>query len=295
MALLDHIAESIEQATGLPFSPRRSEARLGGSINEAQVLEDGRRRFFVKIHEATRLAMFEAEAAGLAELARPGILRVPKAVATGTAGEHAWLVLEYVPLSGGGSRSGRRLGERLAILHQETRPAFGWDRDNTIGATPQPNGWLEDWVSFYRERRLGHQLALAAQSGLPARALDKGRQLLEWLPAFFADYQPKPSLLHGDLWGGNWGEDEAGEPVIFDPAVYYGDREADLAMTELFGGFPQDFYAAYRGTWPLDAGYGVRKVLYNLYHVLNHFNLFGGGYGSQAERMMERLLAECRG
>ncbi|MEO1768044.1 fructosamine kinase family protein [Thiobacter aerophilum] len=293
MSLIDAIAQAVEAATGAPFAPRAARTLGGGCINRTQVLEDGRRRFFVKIHDAERLPMFEAEAAGLAELARTGAVRVPKPVTSGTAEGHAFLVLECLDLSSGSARAARLLGEALARQHRDTRPAFGWDRDNTIGATPQPNAWMTDWVDFWREQRLGHQLALAKENGLPARALEKGERVMDHLPAFFTDHRPMPSLLHGDLWGGNWGEDERGHPVIFDPAVYYGDREADLAMTELFGGFPADFYAAYRAAWALDPGYAVRKVLYNLYHVLNHFNLFGGGYGPQAERMMERLLAEC--
>lgn len=293
MSLIAALAQAIEAATGTPFTPRTSRALGGGCINRTEVLEDGHRRFFVKIHQADRLPMFEAEAAGLSELARAGAVRVPQPVTNGMAAGYAFLVLEYLDLRGGSARAGRSLGEALACLHGVTRPAFGWDRDNTIGATPQPNGWMTDWVAFWQKRRLGFQLALARENGLPARALSKGERLMECLPAFFTDYRPLPSLLHGDLWGGNWGADERGEAVIFDPAVYYGDREADLAMTELFGGFPGDFYAAYRAAWPLDPGYATRKVLYNLYHVLNHFNLFGGGYGSQAERMTERLLAEC--
>ena len=121
-----------------------------------------------------------------------------------------------------------------------------------------------------------------------------GQRLSARLPDLFDGYTPEASLLHGDLWGGNWGVDVSGEPVLFDPAVYYGDREADLAMTELFGGFSREFYAAYRQAWPLDAGYSTRKKLYNLYHVLNHFNLFGGGYLSQAQGMIDALSSEIR-
>ncbi len=293
MSLWQAVADAIGAATGSPFHPGPPRARGGGCINGAHVLDDGRRRFFVKTHEAGRLAMFEAEAAGLSELARPGVLRVPRPVCTGTAAGHAFLVLEYLELGAGGRDAARRLGEGLAALHHETRPRFGWERDNTIGATPQPNAWMEDWLGFLRERRLGHQLALASRNGAPGRLAEKGGRLLERLPDFFHGYRPVPSLLHGDLWGGNWAADESGAPVVFDPAVYYGDREADIAMTELFGGFPADFYAAYRAAWPLDAGYPVRRLLYNLYHVLNHFNLFGGGYLGQADRMLDRLLAEC--
>jgi fructosamine-3-kinase len=168
---------------------------------------------------------------------------------------------------------------------------FGWDRDNTIGSTPQLNEPSVDWVTFWRERRLGYQLELAARNGYRGRLKQRGERLLDGLGALL-DHNPVPSLLHGDLWGGNLGYDEAGEPVIFDPACYFGDREADLAMTELFGGFGRRFWAAYQEAWPLSEGYPVRKHLYNLYHVINHLNLFGGGYLSQAESMIDRLLAE---
>jgi fructosamine-3-kinase len=158
-------------------------------------------------------------------------------------------------------------------------------------STPQLNAPGGDWVAFWRGRRLGYQLNLAAAKG-HGRLAAGGARLMEKLPAFFVGHTPAPSLLHGDLWSGNAAMTAGGEPVVFDPAVYYGDREADLAMTELFGGFPPPFYEAYRAEFPLDPGYGTRKHLYNLYHVLNHLNLFGGGYGAQAAGMIERLLAE---
>jgi protein-ribulosamine 3-kinase len=176
-------------------------------------------------------------------------------------------------------------------MHRATSGRFGWHRDNTIGATPQLNAWESDWIVFWQTYRLGYQLDLAARSGHGGQLQRRGGLLLERLPALF-DHAPVPSLLHGDLWGGNFSGDAEGNPVIFDPACYYGDREADLAMTELFGGFSGRFYSAYRAAWPLDPGYDTRKTLYNLYHILNHLNLFGGGYGSQAERMIDRLLAE---
>jgi len=197
-------------------------------------------------------------------------------------------VLGHLSLGGRGDPVER--GRRLAALHRHTGDGFGWHRDNTIGATPQPNDAAGDWIDFYRHRRLAFQLSLAARRGLGRRALAKGERILDRLPGFFPGYRPDPSLLHGDLWGGNYGYAD-GQPVLFDPAVYHGDREADLAMTELFGGFPAEFHAAYRETWPLDPGYPVRRTLYNLYHVLNHYNLFGGGYAGQAERMLDELLA----
>ncbi len=167
---------------------------------------------------------------------------------------------------------------------------FGFAHNNFIGATSQPNAWTTDWPTFWCEQRLGFQLDLAARNGYGGELQKMGQQLMQRLPEFFVGYHPVPSLLHGDLWGGNHSYTADGTPVLFDPAPYYGDREADLAMTELFGGFDQSFYAAYHTVWPLDAGYATRKILYNLYHILNHANLFGGGYARQAEGMMRRLL-----
>ncbi len=149
--------------------------------------------------------------------------------------------------------------------------------------------------AFWRDRRLAFQLDRAAENGHGGRLQERGRRLLERVPAFFAGYVPVPSLLHGDLWTGNRAMLADGTPVVFDPAVYYGDREADLAMTRLFGGFGRRFYGAYEAEWPLDAGAASRCDLYNLYHVLNHLNLFGGGYRALAESTIDRLLAADRG
>ena len=289
-ALVADIAAAIGAATGARFEVARHAEAGGGCINRAVTLSgsDGR-RFFVKLNRAEALDMFAAEAAGLDELRASGAIRAPAPVAHGTAGGRAFLALEWLELDGRGS--GAKLGRRLAALHRVGARTYGWHRDNTIGSTPQKNPQSEDWLDFLRRWRLGFQLALAARNGAPRRLLERGEHLFDELEAFFPGYRPVPSLLHGDLWGGNYGYAQGG-PVLFDPAVYYGDREADLAMTELFGGFSGDFYAAYREAWPLDSGYATRRRLYNLYHVLNHFNLFGGGYGEQAGRMIDGLLAE---
>ena len=284
------IAAAISQATAMPFVPVRQAMMGGGCINQAFKLSDGKRSFFVKTNGADRLSMFEAEAAGLEEILASQSLRAPRPVCYGTSGSAAWLVLEFLELGGRGS--GAEMGRLLAHLHRTTGPRFGWKRDNTIGSTPQLNAWTDRWVDFLRDQRLGYQLQLAAQQDYGTRLQSKGERLCAGLDAFFSAYQPVPSLLHGDLWGGNAGYLTSGEPVVFDPAVYYGDREADLAMTELFGGFGADFHAAYREAWPLDPGYGTRKTLYNLYHILNHAHLFGGGYVGQAQSMLDRLLAE---
>ncbi len=285
------IAAVIGNATQTPFEVRRAHALGGGDINRAYCLEGSSGvRYFVKLNDARRLAMFAAEHAGLEALAGTRTIRVPLPITHGASGAYAFLALEYLNLNGRGNS--RLLGEQLAALHHATAAQFGFARDNTIGSTPQPNGWKNDWIAFWREHRLGFQLRLAARNGCGGKVQELGQELLERLPQFFSGYRPRPSLLHGDLWGGNHAYLEDGTPTIFDPAPYYGDREADIAMTELFGGFDADFHAAYRAHYPLDAGHATRRALYNLYHILNHVNLFGGGYARQAEGMMRMLLAE---
>lgn len=288
------IEQAVREATAEDFHILRTTAAGGGCINSAYRLEGEGRAYFAKLNRQELLPMFEAEAEGLREIAAAATLRAPLPVCSGVAGGQAWLVMENLALSSGRGACDRLLGRRLAALHKIPRPFFGWHRDNTIGASPQPNSPCGDWPGFWAGQRLGFQLELAKNQGYGGKLQREGEKLLERLPVFFAGHPPPPSLLHGDLWGGNYAADESGQPVVFDPACYYGDREADIAMTELFGGFGGDFYAAYQEAWPLDAGYATRKILYNLYHVINHLNLFGGGYLGQAESMVAQLLAETR-
>ena len=231
--------------------------------------------------------MFEAEALGLKEIADSNTIRVPHPICWGTVGGSAYIVLEYLPLGGSAQASWYRMGQDLAAMHRVTSDrGFGWQQDNTIGDTPQKNPWTPDWVTFYVEHRLRYQFQLARRRGhFPGQD-----ELLAAVPALLAGHDPQPSLVHGDLWSGNAAVADDGTPVILDPATYYGDREVDIAMSELFGRFPQPFYEGYTAAYPLDEGYTARKTLYNLYHILNHFNLFGGGYGSQANSMIDRLL-----
>jgi len=284
------IAAAIGNATQVRFELAHATPLSGGCINQTFRISgrDGR-HFFVKLNDAHKLPMFATESAGLEAIAATKTVRVPQPITHGTAGQQAFLVLEYLDLNGSGDA--RLLAEQLAALHRVQAKQFGWQQDNTLGETAQPNGWSSDWIAFWRERRLGLQLDLAACNGYGGKLQEMGHRLMERLPEFFDGYRPVPSLLHGDLWGGNHAYTTDGTPVLFDPAPYYGDREADLAMTELFGGFGPDFYATYRAAWPLDTGYATRKNLYNLYHILNHANLFGGGYARQAEQMMQRMLA----
>lgn len=290
-AWIDAVRQAIANATGKDFTPARSAGVGGGSISQGfSLLGSDGRRFFVKKNHARRRAMFEAEAAGLEELARCEALRIPQVIALVDHGDACFLVLEYLDL--GGPADGAALGRGVAALHAITGPRFGWTMDNFIGSTPQPNPPGTNWAAFYREHRLAFQRRLARDNGAGKALLDAVARLETDLEALFGDHRPQTSLLHGDLWSGNWGFLGDGAPTLFDPAVYYGDREADIAMMELFGHPGRDFFAAYTEAQPLDAGYPVRRELYNLYHILNHFNLFGGGYASQAERMARRLLSE---
>jgi protein-ribulosamine 3-kinase len=263
----------------------------GGCISRCWRWETATGPVFVKQADAGQFAVLEAEWRGLEALRAADALRVPTPLALGTFEGGAFLALEWIDFTTATPAAEERLGEQLAVLHRQRADRFGFDADNFIGSTPQANAWCEDWVEFLRGARLGYQLDLAAAGGHGGRLQERGRLLLELLEVFFATYRPAPSLLHGDLWGGNWGVAGSGAPVIYDPAVYYGDREADIAMTRLFGGFGPRFHSAYVASWPLDQAAGTRRDLYNLYHVLNHLNLFGGSYGARAETMVDRLLA----
>lgn len=286
------IEAAIRGASGASFAIESRSSVGGGCINECYVVHGAGRAFFVKVNAPDRLPMFEAEAAGLAAIAGSKTVRVPQPVCHGAGGGASWLVLEYLELARATPGVMEELGGRLAAMHRVTAATFGWHRDNTIGATPQMNTPGADWIAFWRDSRLGYQLRLAAEHGYRGQLLARGERLLERLPSFFSGHAPRPSLLHGDLWSGNAAVTRDGTPVIFDPAVYYGDREADIAMTELFGGFSASFYRAYDEAFPREPGYATRRTLYNLYHVLNHLNLFGGGYSAQARRMIEELLAQ---
>jgi len=293
MSLWSTIADQLSRELGQRPDVDGRRPMGGGCISPAYRIDAGGSPLFVKTGSADEAELFAAEADALALLAEPGVVRVPRPVTYGADPEGAFLVMEFIAHGRGGPDGERLLGEGLALIHKQQRDAHGWDRDNVIGSTPQPNRSDDDWARFFASQRLGWQLELVEANGGHTELVAAGRRLQERLGAFFSDYTPTASLLHGDLWGGNAAFDEAGRPVIFDPATYYGDRESDLAMTELFGGFGRDFYDAYQAAWPLDAGYRTRRDLYQLYHVLNHLNLFGGMYAGQARRLIDRLLASA--
>ncbi len=282
------LERSLETAgLDLPSTPPRRVG--GGDIAAAYELDTSTGKVFLKLMPEREAGVLEGEADGLAAIAATDTVRTPAVLGQGISAGDAWLAMEWLPLQRLGSDASGELGRQLANMHRATNDRHGWHSDNWIGRTPQQNTWQSDWVEFYRDHRLGFQLDLAAANGFGGRLQRRGKQLLTAMPAFFSDYQPAPSLLHGDLWGGNAATSN-GVPVIFDPAAHYGDRECDIAMTRLFGGFGGAFYRAYEEAWPLDAGYSRREPLYQLYHVLNHLNLFGGGYLGRAESLIDQLL-----
>ncbi|NNC63797.1 MAG: fructosamine kinase family protein [Gammaproteobacteria bacterium] len=271
-----------------------AESVSGGSINRAFKVLSERGPLFIKLNTPSALDMFEAEAAGLEALAQAQAVRVPATVAVGAVAGTAYLVLEWIEFGPKSEAAERSLGRDLASQHRTTRPEFGWDRDNTIGSTPQINAPTRNWQTFFCDRRLRYQLDLADRNGLPSATAKDVEKLLDNAALLFDGYEPEASLLHGDLWGGNWGATKDGTPVIYDPAVHYGDREADLAMTRLFGGYGNAFYDAYEEAWPLAPGWERRVEFYNLYHLLNHFNLFGAGYLASVQGALGKLLRDLR-
>jgi fructosamine-3-kinase len=283
------IARQISQSTGQPFTVIQRRSVSGGCINQGYCLLGDEKNYFVKLNQAHQLGMFQAEALGLGKMAATQTIRVPRPICYGSEGTQSYLVLEWLEFGRGNNDSWYRLGQQLAALHQVGGSnQFGWQSENVIGSTPQLNPWTESWAEFFAEQRIGYQLRLARRKGgnFPDPAT-----ITSQVTALLQDRQPQPALVHGDLWSGNAAILTTGEPVILDPATYYGDPEVDIAMTELFGGFPAGFYQGYNAVSPLDSGYQRRKTLYNLYHILNHFNLFGGGYAQQAQQMLRQCFS----
>jgi len=285
MCALD--AARLAGEVGLDPDRARLRAVGGGSIGAAVCLYDDAGQVFIKTLPEAQRAVLGAERDGLARLAAAGAIVTPAVVGDGVLDKHAWLALEWLDLAAPDRAGFARLGTGLAALHANTAGKHGLEHDNFLGASRQRNRRSADWTEFLFECRLGPQLdrANAVHDGF-----DDARDRLEraWT-ARFDGYRPPASLLHGDLWCGNVGRLDDGQPVVFDPAVHYGDRECDLAMAALFGGFDAEFEDAYRGVWPLDPGWTERRGFYQLYHLLNHANLFGGGYVARCRSLIDTL------
>ncbi len=278
-----------------PIHILSTHAISGGDSHTAYQLHTTAQNYFLKLAPLHQLPILEAEQHNLNALLQSNTLSCPTPYATGIDQDHAWLLMEFILLTPSGNEAQR--GKDLALMHHQINrklQPFGWFEDNFIGLTVQQNTWSSDWVHFYGQHRLLPQLELSQLKGAPSTLYQSGRKLINVLPFWFQDYQPEASLLHGDLWAGNSAFNSEGEPIFFDPACYYGDRETDLAMTELFHGFSPDFYQGYHEIFPIDSGYQQRKSLYQLYHQLNHFNLFGGTYLQQAEQSIQQLLQQTK-
>lgn len=245
---------------------------------------------FVKMAEAQALSRLQAEAASLSAIAATGTVRVPHVVAVDECDGFAFLVLEWLDLGTLTPSTEAALGQQLARLHRSSGPHFGWAGDNWLGGSPQINTPDSHWANFFATRRLSVHLQAVEQRGDHELA-DLGAALIERLPEILAEHAPQPSLVHGDLWSGNAAASDQ-TPVIFDPAAHWADRETDLAMTRLFGGFGEAFYAAYESEWPLTAGSERRMLLYQLYQRLNHLNLFGASYRSGCLSTIQTLLRQ---
>jgi len=279
--LKDQIFNKIEKQFSLQIVDAQSVS--GGCISNAyKVRLKNDKHVFLKVNPSVNKDMFSAEAHGLQELSKAGVIRIPEVIGF----NNDFILIEYIDSSHKQKKFSEDFGRKFAMLHKFHSDYFGFYEDNYIGSNPQKNIASENeklsWVNFYSNNRLLYQFNLAERLGNSTSELNRSRSKLEnKIDTIIAETDEKPSLLHGDLWGGNYIIDETGYPCLIDPAVYYGNREADLAMTKLFGGFDSKFYAAYTEVFPLSEGYEYRENIYKLYHILNHMNLFGSGYYGQ--------------
>lgn len=285
----DPVRRQLQQSVGQDINSSQSVS--GGSINRAAkvTLADGQ-TCFLKWNTTADPNMFVVEEKGLELLSSADTsLRVPQVFATGeTKSGTGFLLQEYITEGRSKPDSAETFGQALASLHKHHKEQYGLDHDNYIGKLPQSNSWHDNWIDFFVEERMQPQLKMATNAGkLGSSTVAHFETMYKQLPDIFPD-EP-PSLLHGDLWGGNYFFDEDGHATIYDPAVYYGHREIELAFTHLFGGFPGTFYNAYEESYPLENDFSQRKDVYNLYPLLVHTNLFGGSYARQVEGIVRRF------
>lgn len=284
------ISEHITEKTDKLFICQHRAELKGGDSHQSFVIRDDAKRYFVKTAPLVSPPYLEQEADGLEALAKTQTVATPSVICRGVAshqGEQTeYLVLQHIKFIDGSPEQWHQLGENIARLHKlASLDSFGWQRDNYIGRTPQINTSLRDWATFYAEQRIGVMLDKLNAQGVTLGNTD---DIVDRVLAKLKHHQPTPSLLHGDLWSGNVGFNHH-RPYLYDPAIYVGDRETDLAMTELFGGFPEHFYNAYNQAFPLSEGYIQRKDIYQLYHILNHAVLFHAHYVNMAKSAIKGL------
>ncbi len=282
------IAQHLSDICMFEYEIKERTRLSGGDINECYMVSDGEQRYFVKVNSREFFPKYEAEGEGLKELRKTNTIFVPELISMGHTKHHAYIILNYLatkPLDE--PKNSYLFGTQLAKLHQwGEQKEYGFDQDNYIGQTLQPNRWHKKWGRFFADQRIGWQLQLLDEKGINFGSIDT---IVDIVQERLSSHTPRPSLLHGDLWHGNTANSAFG-PISYDPACYWGDRECDIAMTELFSGFQSEFYQGYESIAPIEAGYQERKEIYNLYHILNHCNLFGGHYLGEAGRRINQLL-----
>lgn len=282
------IANQISEATKTDFRILNKKPLAGGEINRAFRIDDGYTAYFVKLNDAVPPELFRCEWNSLDHLDATNTIRVPKAICSGATLNGRFLVLAYLSFNDGTEQAWYTLGQQLAKLHQsQHQPMYGWDEDNFLGQSIQANSWHKKWSTFFAEQRIGWQLTILEDQGIHFGDID---HIVSGIKRRLIHHQPSAVLLHGDLWRGNVAFCDH-QPVVFDPASYFGDRETDIAMTELFGQFPHMFYQGYNAVWPLDVDYRDRRDIYNLYHLLNHVNHFGEPYREQASSCISRIIS----
>ncbi|MTH55591.1 phosphotransferase [Bacillus mangrovi] len=281
--------ESVLSNAGDRTSILKKSPVRGGDINDAWLIETENERYFLKTNHEMDEAFFKIEETGLKEIVSSNTISVPAVYQSGESEGTPYLLMEWIE----GDKTGQTealLGQRLAAMHRVTNEQFGYGGNTCIGRLRQPNGWYDSWTDYYCSKRLFPQMELAVSSGrMTGKRRLKMDKLLSKLDLFLP-HNPEPSLLHGDLWGGNWIAGAGGEPYLVDPSVFYGDRELEIAFTELFGGFGHAFYEQYREAFSLEGNYEDRKPLYQLYYLLAHLNMFGESYGSSVDRILNRYI-----
>ena len=294
------IEQAIIAKTGKPFKILEKQPLSAGLSHESLVdsngkklnlafkISNGKQNYFVKLNSKEKLTHFRAEAYSLTQLKKLTNIACPDIITLGTSLDRSFLVLDYIEFGQAKPVLWYQLGQQLAQMHQETSHGqFGWQYDNYIGNTIQPNNWSSNWRTFFSEQRIAWQLQLLSEKSI---LLGNINHIANICHDALLHHYVTPCLVHGDLWQGNTGF-TIEQGIIFDPACYYGDREVDIAMTELFGQFPLDFYRGYQAQYPLCEGYDQRKLVYNFYHILNHANIFGGIYIDQAKATLSQIMS----
>jgi len=285
------IEKAIQETTSRAFSIESTSTVSNGDINQSYCISGSNQQYFVKINDKKNIEQFNCEAYSLSKIRQSEQISCPSVITKGTTGDKSFLVLDYINFKQPDSLDWYNLGQQIAYLLLCTistkNNQFGWTHDNFIGYSIQKNTWQESWSTFFTEQRIAWQLQKLHEKSIHLGNID---HIVDVCAKVLSDHKVVPCIVHGDLWQGNLGVSEH-QPVIFDPACYFGDREVDIAMTELFGRIPEDFYLGYQEIYPLNNSYEQRKQVYNFYHILNHANLFAGQYIEQSKAQLQRILS----